>query len=147
MSSYATLEDFKLYGLSGPAWENLVSSDVQHVLDAASSLADSYLNSRFSVPIASPPESLKEAVCRIAAYNLPSVVGYNPEGQTENIRLRYEDAIRWLEGVSKNLITPPGMSEPAGSVTGSGGVPFVVAPSYSDCGEWVSGEAKSRGWR
>lgn len=51
-------------------------------------------------------DDLRRAVCCIAAYDLLSVRGYNPEGADENLRLRYEDAIRWLKGVASGFIDP-----------------------------------------
>jgi phage gp36-like protein len=147
VSSYATPNDLGIYGLSSSVVEELDPSDVQEKLDAASSTADGYLSTHYTLPIVVPyPASLIDAVCRIAAYNLLSVRGYNPEGQAEQIRLRYEDAIRWLEGISAGRIAPGDIIDSTGR--GDEGGPFVVQPQASSTSSTGStfGTPRSRGW-
>lgn len=151
MSSYATPADFEAYGLPRDAWGERSDDEIQAKLDSACSTADSYLDSptsKFTLPLIAPfPESLKDAVCRITAYNLPSVQGYNPEGQSENLRLRYEDAIRWLEGIAAGRITPVGVTDSSSTGNGASGVPYVVSPQYDCGGNFVADTPKPRGWR
>lgn len=72
-------------------------SAVTEALLKASGFADGYI-SRY-LPLASAPEGLKQAVIDIAIYRLAS------EHATEDQRLRYEDARRWLEMVAKGSIS------------------------------------------
>lgn len=65
---------------------------VAEALAGASSIADSYLASY--LPIATAPLVLVEAVLDIAIYRLAG------NRRTEDERLRYEDAMRWLRDVS-----------------------------------------------
>lgn len=113
MSSYATITDLTTYGLPAAALAGIYQDQVQDALDAASTTADSYLALRFTVPYANPGADLKDAVSRIAAFNLMATRGYNPDGDAGQLRLRYEDAIRWLEKVSAGKVQPAGV--PAGT--------------------------------
>lgn len=85
----------------------------------ASSEIDSYLSRRYSVPLASPPESIVHACCVLALYKVSS----DPGTTTDEKRQRYEDVISWLEKVAKGDVTPVGLSgEPKmpGLVSGPG---------------------------
>jgi phage gp36-like protein len=73
-------------------------------IDAAESLADSYLRARYTVPVASPPSQLIEAVAVIAARSLYR--GPAPE----HVRTCREDAVAWLRDVSTGKAALPGIS-------------------------------------
>src|SRR5947209_12252974 len=108
MSRYATPADLAQLGLPAAALTGISTDDQQTALDAASSIVDSYLAARFNLPLVAPfPADLVQATCSFAAYTLLSRRGYNPEaGSDQNIRLRYEDARRWCEGVAANKVHP-----------------------------------------
>ena len=151
MSSYATPSDLTTYGLPAAAVASLGSQAIQAAIDAASTLADGYLRAKFTLPVTVVSADLKATVCRIAAYDLLSTRGYNPEtGSDPNIRDRYQDAIRWLEGVAKGNITPALTdSSPAGKLGG----PFVLQAQLSDSivttdgrTAIVAGPPSARGW-
>lgn len=75
---------------------------VESALRKASSLADSYL-ARW-LPVEEPPEALKDAVIRIAHYQLTGETG------NEETRRRYDDAIQWLRDIASgkaSLGIPP----------------------------------------
>ncbi len=129
MASYADPTDLVRFGLPAAATEGIDVGDIQAALDAASDLADGYLRARFTLPITAPTNDLKSAVARIAAYELLSTRGYNPEtGSDPNVRDRYSDAIAWLKGVAKGDITPALTdSSPAGQLGG----PFVLQAQLS----------------
>jgi phage gp36-like protein len=114
--AYATLAD--LYAIGIP--ENALSG----VLDAACELADGYL-SRYPRPFTTEDMGLRRAVCCIAAYDLLTARGYNPgSGADVNMRLRAEDAMRWLEKVAAGAINITTVtSAPAGNIFDS---PIVV---------------------
>lgn len=147
MSRYADTEDFDRYGLpEGALAGDFHSDDVQAALDAASDIADSYLRGRFVLPITTHGGDLADAVCRIAAFNILSRRGYNPEGNADQVRLRYEDAIEWLKGVSTGRITPA-LTDSSSSTSGGGkGGPFVVAPRYDANGSFDAGPPVPRRW-
>jgi phage gp36-like protein len=107
MSSYATLTDLTVYGLPATALGALSSTVQQAALDDASDIVDSYLRGRYVLPLLAWGTEITQAVCRIAAYNLLSVRGYNPaSGADENIRNRYTDSITWLSQVQRQAAHP-----------------------------------------
>ncbi|MFW6087002.1 MAG: phage protein Gp36 family protein [Myxococcota bacterium] len=69
------------------------SAAVDAALAKASSVADSYITKWLPLP-GDPPEALKDAVIRIAHYQLTGETG------NEETRKRYEDAIQWLRDVA-----------------------------------------------
>ena len=79
---------------------------------AASATADSYLRTRYSTPVAGYGVDLTRAVCSLAAWDLLSVRGYDPQrGGDEALRLRAEDALRWLRDVSSGKAALSGITE------------------------------------
>ena len=119
--AYATTSDLIRIGISAAALRNISTADQIMALEAASDLADGYLASRYSLPIVGYQDDLKRAVCCIAAYDLLSTRGFANSGADENVRLRYEDALKWLKEVSQGRINPVGIVD-------SGG-PFVLGQS------------------
>jgi len=109
VSRYATPTDLANLAINSGALTGISSDDQQSALDAASGLADGYLRARFILPLVAPfSQDLVRAVCGIAAYDLLTRRGYNPiaEGANDNWRLRYKDAIGWLEKVAAGNIAP-----------------------------------------
>ncbi len=109
MPSYATIADAKdLYG------ENYVLTSVdrdkdgqvdltsfQDALDQGASEIDSYLATRYDVPITPIPNHLIKINIDIAIYNSsPGALA-----RTKEKRQRYEDAIAWLLRASKGLVS------------------------------------------
>lgn len=70
---------------------------IEDTLADASDFIDSYLASKHTLPLSSFPKQLTRYCVDIAVYWLAENAG----GLTEEKRLRYEDARRWLEQVSK----------------------------------------------
>lgn len=108
MSSYATPDDLVALGVSSAAVAGFTAAQQQAALDAASDVADGYLRSRFQLPLVAPYTSdLKRAVCAIAAFDLLTVGGFNPEpGGDEVIAKRADDARAWLRDVADGRVTP-----------------------------------------
>jgi phage gp36-like protein len=83
------------------------SSAVATALAKASSFADSYIT-RFLPITGDAPEALKDAVIRIAHYQLTGETG------NEETRRRHDDAVAWLRDVAKGHATlgiPPSPRE------------------------------------
>lgn len=97
---------------------------INECLTSASGVIDGYLAARFILPLTLWGEDLKRACSIIAAYDLMTVRGHNPHGPDENLRLRYEDIMRWLRDVSTGkvhpVVTDASETEPA-----SGGGPVI----------------------
>lgn len=104
---YATPSDLAAYGLPKAALSGVPESTILAELQSASDLATEALRSRYTMPLVSWPSSLTSAVCKIAAYGLMGVRGYNPgAGADVNIRMRHDDAMAWLKGVCRQEIHP-----------------------------------------
>lgn len=149
LSSYATPADLKSLSLAAAALTGVDDPSIQAAIDAASSVADGYLGSRYTLPITGHGQDLTRAVCNIAAYDLLSVRGYNPDpGGNDNIRQRYDDAIRWLERVSAGTVSPADIADSSPDANGSTSGPFVQQGRASDTtdGAFVVGAPVGRGW-
>lgn len=106
-TQYAVRTDLANLGLIGGVLASILPAVQDAALAAAASVADSYLQGRYVLPLSSWGQDLVAAVCAIAAYNLMASKGYNPAaGADPNIRQRYLDAIEWLRGVAKETETP-----------------------------------------
>lgn len=125
---YATVGDFTASGLQTGAFESIGQDVILAALEGASRLVDDYLAARTTLPlVVFASASLRRAVVIIAVYDLLSTIGYNPEGDSENFRLRYLDIIKWLTDIRDNgAPLPPGIVD---STTAIEGTPEV----YSDC--------------
>lgn len=67
-------------------------------LTDAQELADSYIASRYSLPLSGTPESLKGYVLDIARYKL--YINKAPD----EVRQRYDDAMTWLNRISSGKV-------------------------------------------
>lgn len=111
-SQYATTTELQQLAITPAAGVRFGSTAMDAHLQAASSIADSYIASQFELPLVTDPQgwdmSLTVAVCNIAAYRLYSQFGFNPNGQNadEWIVQRYRDAILWLEQIRDKKIFP-----------------------------------------
>lgn len=83
--------------------------DADTALQAASEEADSYLATRYAVPLAvPPPEHLVQAVCDIARYRLYAGAA------DQEVQNRYAQAVAWLKDVSAGRALLPGVPLDAG---------------------------------
>lgn len=98
---YATRDD--LIARFGVARIESLEKTISKVVDPAVSetairdateLADSYIASRYSLPLSGVPESLKKYVLDIALYTLYA------QKPTEEATKRYEEALTWLNRIS-----------------------------------------------
>ena len=126
--AYAIRADLERLALPARALEGLsdtpeeVDAVVTESLSGASGFIDDYLNSRYTLPLTAWGEGLKRATCLVAAYDIMVVRGYNPQFFDENLRLRYEDILKWLANVAAGKLSPdivdsstpeqPGVSAP-----------------------------------
>src|SRR3954462_14745847 len=104
---YAVLADLTNYGVGTTATFGSLSAGVQQkALDAANMVADSYLHSKFRLPLTAWGPDLTEAVVAIARFKLLGQRAFNPEGGSAALLVEAKnDAIRWFEGISKGTIT------------------------------------------
>lgn len=112
---YATTEDLQnpALGLPARALQGVNTLDLEAALIASSDLIDSYLSNRYTLPIRVWAQDTRWACAVIAAYTLLAGRGMNPQSGSadEQVRLRYEDAIRWLKDCARGLASPTGIED------------------------------------
>ncbi len=134
MTAYATTTQLYQLSFESAGLADFSTSDQEEALEAASRRADSYLRSRYAVPIASPDSSLAEAVCAIAAYWLLGRRGYNPESPADRtIKVRRDEAIGWLKEVKSGAADlDDGTDSTAGTDAGGGYVASDIRRGWGD---------------
>lgn len=97
-------------------------------LQAASSIADSYINSVFILPLTDWDMSLRIHVCNIAAYLLYCQVGFNPAAPADKlIEMRYQKALEWLQSISDEKVTPNWTDSSGADPQSQAAGPFVIS--------------------
>ncbi len=124
MSRYAVVADIARY-VPTASISSIDSTTQQNVLDDVSTLADSFLGSRYKLPLTSYGSDLTRNVCQIAVYDLMCLRGFFPDGPDQNFKDRNDAAMAWLRGVSSGAITPSNIAD--SSVSVSEGAPFVIS--------------------
>lgn len=126
--AYATSADLTNLGLPAAALARFDSATQTAALTAASSLIDSYLASRYTLPLVSWGDDLRRAACIITAYDLLSGLGFSPMAAAdENLRRRYEDVLAWLRGIAAGSVTPVSVVDSTPGVTESGAAIYSYA--------------------
>jgi len=106
---YCTANDLGVFGVNAEALEALpIQDNEQGPIAAASARIDSYLRQQYVLPLTRVGQDIREACAIIAAYRVLSVRGLKPGENPEdaNIRLQYEDTIRWLEKIAAGSVSP-----------------------------------------
>jgi phage gp36-like protein len=147
-TQYATRADLANLGLIGAALSSVSPATQDAALLAASAIADSQLQGQFVLPITSWGQDLVRAVCIIAAYDLLTSRGYGPQqGVDDNIRKRFEDAMHWLDRVSKGEETPAYLIDSSISQSGQTMPPPVDGSTvFSTSGGFQMQTSPTRGW-
>lgn len=127
--AYATSSDLARLGVGSGATAGIAAGDITAALDAASSLADSYLGAQYTLPLVSWGDDLRRAVCMIAAYDvIAGNRGFNPEnGDDTNLRLRYQDALDWLKRLADGSVVPGGVVDSTADESDGGGAIVTMA--------------------
>ena len=99
---YCTVDDMvALFGeqeiidLSAPGQEQIDNTVINQVIEDAQAEIDSYVSTRYQLPLTPVPTVLKRLSCNIARYYL-----YNDQ-VTEQVERLYKDATAFLKSVSK----------------------------------------------
>lgn len=104
---YCDVAELASFGVSAVALAPIDPSVQQAAIDSASDVVDSYFRDRFKLPLATWGTDVKRVTAQIAVYDLLVVRGYNPSaGADVNVRLRYEDALKWLLQVARQEVQP-----------------------------------------
>lgn len=83
-----------------PFWPTPADEAIQPHIDAAHAEVDAYLGARYELPLPTLPASLKPVLCDIARYRMAG-----GERTTEQIALRYEQAVRFLKMVAQGTVS------------------------------------------
>jgi phage gp36-like protein len=82
----------------------------------ASEIADSYMRGRYALPLLAWGADIVTKTAQVAVYLLMAARGYNPSaGADDLIRIRYEDAIGWFQGIQRQNTHPdvtPSVAQP-----------------------------------
>lgn len=92
-------ELIQLTDRASPSTGAISDTVLNQALADADSEADGYLGARYTLPLATVPVALKRIAADIARYRL-----YD-NAATEEVRKRYEDAIKFLRAVSSGEAT------------------------------------------
>lgn len=94
MARYATIEDLERIGLPSAATADIDDEILEGHLDTASGKIDTYLRSRYRLPLVTPaPPEIVDACARIAAYTFLIWRGFNPDTYDANFRDVYLDLV------------------------------------------------------
>lgn len=138
MSQYATLAQFRVFGLPSRATTGLADDDIVEQLEAASAVVDGTIASRgYSVPLTTWSDDLSMAVCKLAAFEvLFHLRGANPADPAHAaIVLSRDWAERHIDKVAAGMKSLAG-AEPTRARTGT--IAIVSLESSEDDG--------GRGW-
>jgi len=141
---YATLSDLYKYGAPERAFGQLDDATKTAGLVSASAKVATFLRARYVLPLLTWDDSITEATCKIAAYDLLVVRGYNPAaGADPNLRERNLDALFFLEKVQKSQ-AHPAITSTVSPVPSYVDQPMVLSSSVVNVA--TGGTATRRGW-
>ena len=117
MPQYATTSDLASVGIPAQALSGVSAGDQDAALVAASRLIDSFISSHVTTPMTTYGQDITQACVDLAAYRLMVKRGYNPDA-SQAFRLGYEDALRWLDSISRGRALPSGMAGASATTEG-----------------------------
>jgi phage gp36-like protein len=119
MAAYCEAADLSKWGVNAAALDGIGTSEKTAAIGGASDTIDSYLRSRFDLPLTAYGDDVKRACAIIAVYDLIAARGYDPgEPGDDNLRLRYEDILAWLKRVADGTVTPNATGSASGDTAG-----------------------------
>jgi phage gp36-like protein len=127
MAQYVTVAELARLGVPGDAYSGLPNEQINSALAAASDIADSYLNKRYTLPLVSWRDDLRLRVAQIASKNLMASRGFRPGSGNDEVAVDAEkQAIAWLKDIAR------GDAELAGAVDSTPDVDEAGALTASD---------------
>jgi phage gp36-like protein len=127
ITAFTRDEAVSLTNLDDPSVEDVNSVALDRALTDASEEIDSYLAGRYTLPLTAVPKVLIGKCLDIARYRLDTV------RQRDDVRQRYDDAIKFLTLISKGSISLGLDSQNQPTPQASTGMPeFVSTPRTFD---------------
>lgn len=96
-------------------------------LQAADEICDAYLSAQYTIPVVPTPGVVKNCAIDIAVYKIALGRG----GRTDEMRVRYEDALALLEKISTGKV---GLGLPPTTGTDENGDPVTTNPNVRRSG-------------
>ncbi|WP_316196576.1 DUF1320 domain-containing protein [Bradyrhizobium sp. SZCCHNS3053] len=138
---YATKEDIdELYGTALLVriadYNNDREPDPEVIakgLESADEICDAYLSAQYTIPVTPTPGVVKNCAIDIAVYK----IALGRTGRTDEMRVRYEDALKLLEKISTGKV---GLGLPPATTTNPDGTTTTTNPNVRrsggsfDCG-------------
>lgn len=106
IARFGAAELIRMTTPEGAAMEAIDTVAVERALAEASDLIDSYLRTRYAVPLVAVPLAVAGCCCRLARHDL--AMGEN-RGPTEQMIAARRQDIAWLENVAKGVVTLDGV--------------------------------------
>lgn len=101
---YVTKEEFFESGLPESFFEDVADATVDGAIAKASSIVDSYLRKRHTLPISNYGQDLKDATCALAAHRILVYRGFSVESRADMAIIdASKEARAWLRDVAKGL--------------------------------------------
>lgn len=116
IARFGTAELIRMTTPEGAAMEAIDTAAVDRALVEASDVIDSYLRTRYAVPLATVPPSIAGCACRLARHDLAR--GENREPTQQMVDARRED-IAWLDRIAKGIVTLDGLAPPSVDQSGA----------------------------
>lgn len=91
-------------------------------LQAADEICDAYLSAQYTIPVTPTPGVVRTCAIDIAVYKM----ALGRASRTEEMRVRYEDALKLLEKISTGKV---GLGLPPETETGENGEPTTTNPN------------------
>lgn len=130
--AYATAADFRALGLPCSSVEEFDDVQIEAHLNAQAGMIDTYLTSRYTLPLSAPyPQALVAANVYLAVCSLLLWRGYNPEQEDDLYSKRCDSVKAWLVDVASGKVSIPGIND--------------VTPGVNDAAPVVITQAL-RGW-
>ena len=129
---YAQIADLESLSITVAAGTRFGDAAMTACLQAASSIADTYLASQFTLPLQTTPTNgwdmgLTLHVSNIAAWLLYNQFGYSPMAPGDDLVVkRYQSALDWLALIRDQKIHPQYIDSSASGVAVEQG-PFIIS--------------------
>ena len=143
MTSPISAKDVKKWGIAAAAFDGIDARELQDDCDAAWDEVEGYLRAAGNIALPLPPEkiplTLKKKACIVMSWDMMCVRGFDPTSSTDaTIRVRYEDALAYLDKVAAKKIQPIHTNDEGNSDD--------ATPDVEEGGSIVVSDA-DRGWR
>ncbi len=146
MSAYCTVAEVSSLGIKRDAYADATNDQIDREIASTSDLIDSYLGSRYTLPLIVFPEVIRECCAKLSACDLVDAGGRDPDpngpdGMIDKIRKQWLD---WLKMVAAGTVTPPGVIDSTPGAT-AGSSPGARILSSSSRGYSVRNTGQGRG--